>query len=850
MPLTLVSALRGRPGHVPVGFGGAPSDVDSVSLSEVAGTTDAPLAAWPVNGLGEVAARSAAVLRLAWCVVALVVAYGSGPVAAPSYWRDALIFGALAWGVITAGVCWRGHLPPWLIIGDVAVCSGLLIAMVRLLPVVEVGAAGSWVLGWAGVSVLLAAWRLRASQVWLVTFVEIAAYLLGSRVAGVHGHSTEPFGLAKGITATAQAVGMLLALTAIGLVLVRLVRLGAADANRTLNAWNAARQRNDVEEARLHDRSARRLLLHDTVLTTLTAIARGGLRGRAELVRDRCGNDLDALRRDPDAAEPIRTAEQLLAVARRQALHRGLDVFVSGEPPTNRLPAEVAAAFGAAMREALSNIEKHAGTTEVRIGVRGNDDYLEIVVQDAGRGFDSANARTGLGLPRSLTGRMHAVGGSASVESSPNRGTTVTLRWTAEAHEAAAARTQSATMAASALRTAPAPLLAGPTVARAADEHMVADRYTRYALLALAWIGHFWQALSLALLIANWSEYRSGPIALAGWAVLFVITLVQVYLATFQGNRDWIDRNAVWMAPLATLAALTILADCTPHGLLTPANWPIAVLGWILAVFAVHQARWFDVSWLALAVVMLIAVWATGDGGGHDLAIGLGVVFGAGIPQVGALAVILELRQHAGVTTQAIGHQHQLLAANASREAVTADRAARDAALNRDLIPLLMSLATGAVDPDDDYERRRCELAAAEVRALVDHDDLTTPIATLDAVAAVTRSARTRDVVPVVEIGDGLDALSDGWQQTFTRLADRLLAEALPGEATLTVRGESDAIAVTLCFPTRTPAPELESVAVGAGRALVPDRAVRVDVEPDTTNIAWLEVTWETRTVA
>jgi hypothetical protein len=42
----------------------------------------------------------------------------------------------------------------------------------------------------------------------------------------------------------------------------------------------------------------------------------------------------------------------------------------------------------------------------------------------------------------------------------------------------------------------------------------------------------------------------------------------------------------------------------------------------------------------------------------------------------------------------------------------------------------------------------------------------------------------------------------------------------------------------------------LKSVAIGTGRRLVPGRRVHVDIEPDMTQIAWLEVTWETRNVA
>ncbi|GAA3386460.1 ATP-binding protein [Cryptosporangium minutisporangium] len=876
MPLTLVSALRGRPEHVPADF---PDD----------GTAPAPEGAAPSSallsgkvGLGPVAARSGAVLRFAWCVVAPVVAYGSGPVAAPSYWRDVLLAGALLWGVSAGAVCWRGRLPYWLVLGDVAVSAGLLVAMVRLVPAEFTGAAGSWVVGWAGVSVLLAAWRLRASLAWLLTLGTVGAYLVGSRLAGVEAESTEPFGLARPIAATAQAIGVLLALAAIGLVLVRLVRLGATNAGGTITARNVARQEDEVERARLHDRGVRRLLLHDTVLTTLTAIARGGLEGRADVVRARCTDDLESLARDPEADAPIRTGSQLVAVVQRQAEYRGLRVYVATGAPDDPLPADVAAAFAAASREALSNVEKHAGTTEVGVAARGADGWLELTIHDRGRGFDPATARSdGLGLSKSLAGRMNAVGGTAAVQSAIGRGTVVTLRWSA-ADAARAGRLPapraatdgqppadghgSSSAGATPGRTAPGDGVARNGIARSsvtrrsggpaadlAEERILADRYTRYGLLALAWIGHFWHALSLGLLITSWSEYRSGWVAVGGWIVLFLITFVQVYLVTFAGKRghpsDWIDHHAWWITGVSVAAALVVLLDCTPDGLLTPANWPIGVLGWILAVFALRRPALFDLAWLAIALTTLIAVAIEWDGSTTALAIALGVVFGAGVPQVGALVIVFELRRHATAAASALAEQHGLDAARAARQAVISDRTQRDAALNRDLFPLLRALANGSADPDSPLVRRRCELAAAEVRALVDHDDLTTPIATLDAVAAVTRSARQRDIVPIVHLGEGLDVLSPGWQRTFAQLADRMLAEALPGEATLTVRGTPDEVAITFCFPTGTPAPLLESVAVGVGNQLVPDRRVRVDIEPDMTRNAWLEVTWDTKSV-
>src|SRR5690349_19138869 len=141
MPLTLVSALRGRPEHVPADF---PTD-GAATPADGAPSPSALLSG--KFGLGPVAARSGAVLRFAWCAVAPVVAYGSGSVAAPSMWGHVLLVGAVLWGVGAGAVCWYGRLPHWLVLGDLAVSAGLLIGMVRLLPAEVVGAAGSWVVG-------------------------------------------------------------------------------------------------------------------------------------------------------------------------------------------------------------------------------------------------------------------------------------------------------------------------------------------------------------------------------------------------------------------------------------------------------------------------------------------------------------------------------------------------------------------------------------------------------------------------------------------------------------------------------------------------------------------------------
>jgi two-component system nitrate/nitrite sensor histidine kinase NarX len=82
-----------------------------------------------------------------------------------------------------------------------------------------------------------------------------------------------------------------------------------------------------------------------------------------------------------------------------------------------------------ALQEALSNVRKHAGATEVRVRVRAAAGSVEIVVEDNGRGFApeavSGDAgRLGLGIIRE---RLEQVGGGLGIVSVPGEGTRLSL---------------------------------------------------------------------------------------------------------------------------------------------------------------------------------------------------------------------------------------------------------------------------------------------------------------------------------------------------------------------------------------------------------------------------------------
>lgn len=85
-----------------------------------------------------------------------------------------------------------------------------------------------------------------------------------------------------------------------------------------------------------------------------------------------------------------------------------------------------------AVKEAINNIIKHAGATEVAFQVGLEQDMLVISISDNGSGFDAAAHLMGNGLSN-MKQRLEAIGGRCKVESSAAKGTTILMHVTAGA---------------------------------------------------------------------------------------------------------------------------------------------------------------------------------------------------------------------------------------------------------------------------------------------------------------------------------------------------------------------------------------------------------------------------------
>ncbi|GGG04357.1 PAS domain-containing sensor histidine kinase [Paenibacillus abyssi] len=91
-----------------------------------------------------------------------------------------------------------------------------------------------------------------------------------------------------------------------------------------------------------------------------------------------------------------------------------------------RLTAHKETAIYRIIQESLTNLAKYAEVSEARVKVNEYDDYVEVKVEDDGKGFFSGTDTMGVGL-FSMEERARAADGKFSIRSEPGAGTTVTL---------------------------------------------------------------------------------------------------------------------------------------------------------------------------------------------------------------------------------------------------------------------------------------------------------------------------------------------------------------------------------------------------------------------------------------
>jgi len=199
---------------------------------------------------------------------------------------------------------------------------------------------------------------------------------------------------------------------------------------------STARQRVAIYEEReriardLHDVTVQRLYAAGMQLDRLSRhVSRRHAAALAEAV-DQLDETITEIRATVSrlrSADPTQPATDLYDSVRAEAATAGellgfppmLDL--TGDPAG--IPVILADHARAPLREALANVVRHAGATEVHIQVSHDHTGLRLSVQDNGCGIPAGVTRRGL---RNIADRAAAVGGRCDVESTPDTGTRVT----------------------------------------------------------------------------------------------------------------------------------------------------------------------------------------------------------------------------------------------------------------------------------------------------------------------------------------------------------------------------------------------------------------------------------------
>jgi signal transduction histidine kinase len=231
-------------------------------------------------------------------------------------------------------------------------------------------------------------------------------------------------------------LGGWLALSYAAFWLARSVQRAADGIERLRTAHDAERRSTDAE-AEL--RSGARMV-HDTVLSTLTLIAHSGEGVRPQELREQARADvvlLGELRTHGVAVhrsvpESLRAAGASPADASWSAVDswhsaHGLSITWHGADQLD-LPPERLDALVRAASECLENVRRHSGVSKADVMLSQDARMARAVVTDSGVGFVREQVPGDrLGVAQSIEARVHAVGGTARIFTSPGRGTTVLL---------------------------------------------------------------------------------------------------------------------------------------------------------------------------------------------------------------------------------------------------------------------------------------------------------------------------------------------------------------------------------------------------------------------------------------
>ncbi|WP_326727632.1 sensor histidine kinase [Streptomyces phaeochromogenes] len=493
-----------------------------------------------------------------------------------------------------------------------------------------------------------------------------------------------------------------------------IVRGLARAADRSAAVRAAARREMEVAAARRATEREYLATLHDTASATLLMVSQGDGRDWSWLP-PRARQDLEAM----SAVPGFETGSVDLAVllgcvpeGEGQARVR-LKTRIDGPLA---IPSGPGLAIFNGVREAVTNVARHAGVREAELRAWTEGDGAVVELSDAGRGFDpeSVPARR-RGINGSIIGRMHSVGGSATVTSRPDTGTRVQWRWHGQALAPQAGdRTQATGV--------PHPPRA--QVQHTADVRFIRGRLLYGTQLAVLLISLVWQfTISLRRLVVHQDMYRPAWAQTTAFVCLAAVAVIGgAYL--LRGRR--IPPRVRWLSLGSVLAVSAVCAFTLPPEQSTGApDWAFGVVGWhALFLLADLRAGVFAAFLGAHVGLNATAVFLSGEPTVAQWAImGISTIGSCGFQlSVGVLMTYL-LHGTAPAAGTAAAREEELRTRERIHEDMQRDHKERYRALTATTVPLLVGLGHGALSPHDEEVRLRCGVEAARMRRLFAESD-------------------------------------------------------------------------------------------------------------------------------
>jgi PAS domain S-box-containing protein len=187
----------------------------------------------------------------------------------------------------------------------------------------------------------------------------------------------------------------------------------------------------------LHDDINQRLGLLGSALGRLehdlpvTEIELGQRLGQASQMIKDLSNDVQDLSRQLHSPklELLGLASAAAGFCRELSDQKGVEIDFYSENVPNELTLEVSLPLYRVLQEALQNSIKHSGSRTIQVSLKGEANEIELAVHDSGVGFEYEEAIKGRGLGlTSMIERLKIANGRLSIDSDPQRGTTLRAR--------------------------------------------------------------------------------------------------------------------------------------------------------------------------------------------------------------------------------------------------------------------------------------------------------------------------------------------------------------------------------------------------------------------------------------